>query len=60
MVLAFLLLKMLGYIGPGQDDWAELTWANLTQANLTQGRLDPHSSQLSGMGRITFESNALN
>ena len=43
MVLAFLYLKIEGYIGAGRDDRAELTQAELTQADLTQGRLDPHS-----------------
>ena len=44
MVLAFLYLKIEGYIGAGRDDRAELTQAELTQADLTQGRLDPHAA----------------
>ena len=46
-VLAFLSLKIVGYIGPGRNDRAELTRADLTQADLTQGRLDPHSMYVS-------------
>ena len=37
MVLAFLYLKIVGFIGADRDDQAKLTRADLTQADLTQG-----------------------
>ena len=54
MVMAS-LLKIVGYIGPGRDDQAELTQAELTLADLTQGRVDPHSSKELSHWDVSFQ-----